>query len=775
MSLRHLLPWLHAAVALTATAAPAADYARLRTDVAALGRLTTPPAVHAAEGVAPEGALKPLCFEGLPYRGKSTRVFAWLGLPEARSAGGKVPGVVLVHGGGGTAFKEWVRIWNSHGFAAISIAVEGQTDVRIPGAPAGAQWRRHDFGGPARVGIYGDSAEPLADQWMYHAVGATVLAHSLLRSLPEVDSARIGVCGISWGGVITSTVVGIDGRFAFGIPIYGCGALDRAGENYVRALAGNALYREVWEPLLRLPQATMPLLWLTGPRDQHFPLTAQQTSYRAAAGPRQVAVPFDMKHSHPAGWLPPDSYAFARAVVATGRPWARERAQTFRAGTARVEFETDRPLRQATLVFQRAGAWEKTAAAIEPGVDGLRVTASAAVPGDATAFFFNLEADGLTVSSELQTVTPAAAPRVTRAFPGFSWDRVPVNLHFGKRGADLTDAEIDFVAGHSRLIALEKGHGAAVHGSTEAGIADTARRIKQRNPAAKVLFYFNAFINWPGYAAHASYRPEWTLRTAAGEIVTHGSGTPRPDPSNAEFREWWSEVVASAHRTAPLDGVFADALPQAIAPALARQVGADKAKAVVAGLREMLALTKRKLGPDRIVLANGLRATEFRELLDWEGIDGVMIEHFAAFKADGPEEIRADLESVALAAAKGKFTVIKGWPGFNWLDRDRMQRPYAELLALARQRITFPLACFLIAAQPGSHFCYSWGYTDRHGMLDAYPELERPLGPPQGDAVWTGKVARREFAHASVWVDLGAKQARIEWRPAETGAVGRGP
>ena len=354
----------------------------------------------------------------------------------------------------------------------------------------------------------------------------------------------------------------------------------------------------------------------------------------------------------------------------------------------------------------------------------------------------------------------ASAVRLT----GFNWDRVPLNLHFGKRSGDLTDAEIEFVARHSTFIALEKSHGVNPHGSTEAGIADSARRITQRNPNAKVLFYLNAFINWPGYDAFKTYRPEWTLRTATGEVVKHPGGTPRPDPSNADFREWWSEVVAKANRSAPLGGVFIDALPQALTPTLAKQVGDEKARAIVAGLREMLALTKRKLGPDRVVLANGIRTTDFREILDWEGIDGVMIEHFGAFKTDSPAALKADLDSLALAAAKGKFVVLKGWPGFNFTEREMMQRPYAELLELSRERITFPLACFLVAAQPGSHFCYSWGYTDRHGMLETYPELDRPLGPPKGDAVWQGLTATREFARASVQVDLATRQARIDWR-----------
>jgi hypothetical protein len=109
--------------------------------------------------------------------------------------------------------------------------------------------------------------------------------------------------------------------------------------------------------------------------------------------------------------------------------------------------------------------------------------------------------------------------------------------------------------------------------------------------------------------------------------------------------------------------------------------------------------------------------------------------------------------------------VLKGWPGFTWLDREKMKRPQAELLELAREGITFPLACFLIGAQPGSHFCYSWGYTENDGMLDSYPEFDRQLGPPKGEARWQGFTATREFEHASVRVDLSNKQAAIDWHP----------
>ena len=440
---------------------------------------------------------------------------------------------------------------------------------------------------------------------------------------------------------------------------------------------------------------------------------------------------------------------------------------------AQVTFLATRPLDRAGLIattdtgFTGNRKWAESPANLENLAKEWRVTAP--LPPGTTAWFVNVRSSGLTASSDYQE-TKSLAPESSRpaattsAFPGFNWDRVPLYVHFGQRTGDLSDAQIAFVASHCRFVTLEKGHGVGVHGSTENGIADTARRLKQCNPEVNVLFYFNGFINWPGYDAFKTYRPEWTLRAPDGQVVTHPSGTPRPDPSNAEFRAWWSEVVAGAHRAAPLDGVFVNALPQALSPGLARQVGDAKAKAIVNGLRDMIALTRRKLGPERIIVANGLRTTSFREILDWEGIDFVMIEHFGGFATAAPADIKADLDSIALAASKGKDVIIKGWPGFNWLEEEPMKRPYDELLDLARKRITFPLACFLIGAQPGSCFCYSWGYTDRMGSLVAYPELERPLGPPKADAAWKGLTATREFTHASVWVDLATKQARINWR-----------
>jgi dienelactone hydrolase len=390
------------------------DRDKMNEQVKQLGKLQNVPKMYPAEGFSSDdSSIKAIYFDGLPWKGKSTRVFAWLGVPnksELKNADGKVPGVVLVHGGGGTAFADWVKKWNSHGFAAISIAVEGQTDEVEPkqSGKRETSWKSHEWAGPARNGIYGDSDQPLADQWMYHAVADTVLANTLMRSLPEVDSSNVGLMGVSWGGIITSTVIGIDSRFAFAIPTYGCGHLEDAPNQYGTALSENATYHRVWDPMLRLGLAKMPVLWFSWPGDLHFPLDCQAASYRAAPGLRSIALVPGMKHGHGPAWNRNEAYAFAKSVVTSGKPWCIQSNSRLSDDTASVTWTLigTKALDQAQLVSTVEGGatgsrtWTETPAKLQR--DGQSWTATAKIPHGTTSWFINAQSGDLIASSEYQ-------------------------------------------------------------------------------------------------------------------------------------------------------------------------------------------------------------------------------------------------------------------------------------------------------------------------------------------------------------------------------------
>jgi len=388
-------------LALPFTGLNASGYGQQQEAVLALGNLTTAPRIHNVDGssvTVAAGEMKALFIDALDYRGKATRVYAWLGLPEGASAEKPVPGIVLVQGGGGTAFREWVEKWNARGYAAISIAVEGQTDERLKERPPG-KWARHTWAGPSRPGIYVDTDEPLKDQWMYHAVADTVLANSLLRSLPEVNAGKVGLMGISWGGIITSTVIGIDTRFAFAIPVYGAGGLHRIDNQYRRALGDDALFQAVWDPMVRISRAEMPALWLSWPRDKHFSLDIHADTYLAAPGVRMVSLVPGMRHSHSFGWDRPESYEFADSIVKTGKPWCVQTASRIDGADVAVDFSCSKPLLSASLLanFGRGHTvdreWKESPAGLTGMGDG-KWTVTATLPSGVSGWFVNVKTAG---------------------------------------------------------------------------------------------------------------------------------------------------------------------------------------------------------------------------------------------------------------------------------------------------------------------------------------------------------------------------------------------
>lgn len=260
--------------------------------------------------------VKAVTFRGLPFRGKPTQVFAWLGVPKVKP-GEKVPAMVLIHGGGGTAFDEWVRLWVERGYAAIAMDTCGQVPVGNYG-----RWTHDTQGGPPGWGGFDQIEWSREDQWTYHAVADAILAHSLIRSLPEVDPERTGVTGISWGGYLTCIVAGVDRRFKLAVPVYGCGFYRETlfqGELGKLKPEDAERWMTWWDPSAYLGNAELPMLWVTGSNDFAYPLKALQLSYRLANGPRSLCVRLRMPHGHGgAGENPEEIRVFADSILKGG-------------------------------------------------------------------------------------------------------------------------------------------------------------------------------------------------------------------------------------------------------------------------------------------------------------------------------------------------------------------------------------------------------------------------------------------------------------------------
>ena len=251
--------------------------------------------------------LKAFYYDGLDYMQHATKVFAYIGFPANASKTHKVPAVVLVHGGGGTAFPQWVKIWNDKGYAAIAMDLEGRQPV-VPGESQGVI---HALNGPNNTN-FGDVNTTTKDQWMYHAVSDVFLAYSLLKADERVDTNLIGITGISWGGIITSIAIGNSDCFAFAIPVYGCGYLN-GSKGWMKNLYNDAVATQ-WDASKWLATAKTPTLWVNGDSDDYFSIDATTKSALSTKNSQISLIP-RFPHSHSDGWSPQQIYSFANSVA----------------------------------------------------------------------------------------------------------------------------------------------------------------------------------------------------------------------------------------------------------------------------------------------------------------------------------------------------------------------------------------------------------------------------------------------------------------------------
>ncbi|WP_158972774.1 S9 family peptidase [Paraglaciecola sp. L3A3] len=384
----------------------------VRADMTALANATTTPKVY--DAVKRDNGITELYLEGQHYQGKPTRIFALYSAPQTPyvTKSGEIPAVVLVHGGGGSAFEQWVTKWNDAGFAAISIAVEGQTDQK----DANNKWQKHAFSGPARAAIYGDADKPISEQWMYHAVSATITARKFLASQPNISKSDIGLSGISWGGVITSTVIGFDPSFKFAIPVYGNGFLDQMDNQYGRSLAENLSYKNVWEPGLNIEQYKNPSLWLTWRNDVHFALDAQAKTYGLLSNNVANSIKLGIRHGHIAGWKQPESYFFAHQVINNNASWVESRdliltEDNTASATFQIKLSPQMYTVQSAKVNFTAGqghtgpaSWQEMSASWRVKSNGTITVEFENMPKDVTHWFINIEVD---IKSDSQKIDEA--------------------------------------------------------------------------------------------------------------------------------------------------------------------------------------------------------------------------------------------------------------------------------------------------------------------------------------------------------------------------------
>ncbi len=236
------------------------------------------------------GKIKSFYYEGLPYKGEKTDVFAYYATPGSISGDvskdHNLPGIVIVHGGCQAASKSVVNLWAQRGYAAISMDLDGH----------GPDLVRLKNGGPPAEAY-------MSYDWNYHAVAKIILAHSLLLSFKEVDRNRTAIVGLSVGGHLTCIVAGIDNRFKAATSVYGTGFIYEKGffkEWYEKRLTSEEqrLWRDLIDPSNYLGHITCPFLFAGNPNDKYYPLETRIKSYDLLKSPFYLYINPNLPHSN---------------------------------------------------------------------------------------------------------------------------------------------------------------------------------------------------------------------------------------------------------------------------------------------------------------------------------------------------------------------------------------------------------------------------------------------------------------------------------------------
>jgi hypothetical protein len=84
---------------------------------------------------------------------------------------------------------------------------------------------------------------------------------------------------------------------------------------------------------------------------------------------------------------------------------------------------------------------------------------------------------------------------------------------------------------------------------------------------------------------------------------------PAYDLSNRAVRDWWMDLSTQVCGSEYIDGLFVDGSIKVLEPGfLLSQIGQKKKDAVTEAYHEMMTALPRKLGSDKLVLANIIRA-----------------------------------------------------------------------------------------------------------------------------------------------------------------------
>ena len=249
-------------------------------------------------------------YTSLVYQGEPIRIHAVYALPAGTNAHQKLPAILMTHGIFGYSHNQpyWYAIgrYAKSGYAVLFIDW-------YPDYAAG--WKPAASNAPNPYTTFGklDYLKPWVNYWLegndwkdslpYQFAMAGKRGLTWLQARPEVDGARLGATGASYGGIFSSMLAGVDPRIKAVNPCVYTAGFGKPEPSYNHLPEGwtdlqVASWRARFDSMVLLSQRSIPILYTVGSADTTFLLTRAMTTFAAMNEPKHLLIGPNRGHEY---------------------------------------------------------------------------------------------------------------------------------------------------------------------------------------------------------------------------------------------------------------------------------------------------------------------------------------------------------------------------------------------------------------------------------------------------------------------------------------------
>lgn len=224
-----------------------------------------------------------------PYKNRPALIFGYYCYLLKRS--GRLPAILISHGGGGHASLPRALEFAKRGYATLTIDLPGKGENRK---------RSRSTGPNMDVSQLLKASPDPSNNYLIHAVAAARNGLTYLTQRKEVDQKRLGMIGLSWGGVLTLLTNGQDSRLKAAVNVFGAGYIPEASTWEDRFSKMSTRESERWNTLLDpknfLATQHAPILFITGTNDHCYYLPIFQKSYLQVTADKNFYLIPNLRH-----------------------------------------------------------------------------------------------------------------------------------------------------------------------------------------------------------------------------------------------------------------------------------------------------------------------------------------------------------------------------------------------------------------------------------------------------------------------------------------------